>query len=116
MESMTFPILLIAIFFLGVALIWAIKEEEPEIATGIVVIAVSMLSLYAITFDDEDTEKNVIKGEYYSTQCQLIEINIDNGVFLLNTNKLKCGDVIENVTVDDYQKYIEAYKKSQTNH
>ncbi|HHR6019707.1 TPA: hypothetical protein ACS7Z7_003393 [Providencia alcalifaciens] len=51
MESMTFPILLIAIFFLGVALIWAIKEEEPEIATGIVVIAVSMLSLYAITFD-----------------------------------------------------------------
>ncbi|HHR6019708.1 TPA: hypothetical protein ACS7Z7_003394 [Providencia alcalifaciens] len=61
---------------------------------------------------DEDTEKNVIKGEYYSTQCQLIETNIDNGLLLLNTNKLKCGDVIENVTVDEYQDAIKAYQES----
>ncbi|WP_140182863.1 hypothetical protein [Providencia stuartii] len=53
------------------------------------------------------------KGRYYATQCQLIEKNIDNGVFQSNTNKLKCGEVIENVTVSDYQADMAAYEKSQ---
>ncbi|EOE1546025.1 hypothetical protein ACJ9E6_004104 [Providencia rettgeri] len=55
------------------------------------------------------------KGQYYLSECQLIETNIDNGFFQSNTNKLKCGDVIENVSVDEYQEAIKAYKKSQAN-
>lgn len=53
------------------------------------------------------------KGEYYSTQCQLIETNIDNGLFQPNTNKLKCGDVIHNVSVEDYQDAVIAYQESE---
>ncbi|MBF0693178.1 hypothetical protein IR150_17050 [Providencia alcalifaciens] len=48
-------------------------------------------------------------------QCQLIETNIDNGLFQSNTNKLKCGDVIENVTVDEYQDAVKAYQESVKN-
>ena len=55
------------------------------------------------------------KGQYYLSECQLIETNIDNGLFQSNTNKLKCGDVIENVSVDEYQEAIKSYKKSQAN-
>ncbi|WP_272662651.1 hypothetical protein [Providencia sp. PROV111] len=62
--------------------------------------------------DERAQRKYLELGEYYSTQCQLIETNIDNGLFQSNTNKLKCGDVIENVTVSDYKEAIEAYQSS----
>lgn len=63
---------------------------------------------YILFFQNEPI--NPIKGEYYTTQCQLIETNINNGLFQSNTNKLKCGDLIENVTVDEYQQAIQAYQ------
>lgn len=113
MESMTFPILLIAVFLLGLALVGALKEGETKIGIALTVIIISMLSLYILAFGVESKTEAISKGEYYSTQCQLIETNIDNGVFFLNTHKLKCGDVIENVTVDEYQEAIKAYKDSK---
>ncbi|MEX0425937.1 hypothetical protein KDV38_19810, partial [Providencia rettgeri] len=61
-----------------------------------------------------DNQKSLTdKGQYYLSECQLIETNIDNGLFQSNTNKLKCGDVIKNVSVDEYQEAIKAYKESQ---
>lgn len=110
MESMTFPILLMAIFLLGLALVGVLKEGETKIGIALTVIIISMLSLYILAFGVESKTEAISKGEYYSTQCQLIETNINNGVFFLNTHKLKCGDVIENVTVDEYQKSIQAYQ------
>lgn len=112
MESMTFPILLIAVFLLGLALVGAIKEGEAKIGIALTAIIISMLSLYILAFGGDSQTEAISKGEYDSTQCQLIETNIDNGLFLLNTNRLKCGDVIENVTVDEYQDAIKAYQES----
>lgn len=114
MESMTFPILLIAVFLLGLALVGALKEGETKIGIALTVIIISMLSLYILAFGVESQTEAISKGEYYSTQCQLIETNINNGVFFLNTHKLKCGDVIENVTVDEYQDVVKAYQESVT--
>lgn len=87
---------------------------EDELTKGIVgavagaVVAICLFGLYDSQFGEQTG--NVSKGEYYAMQCQLIETNIDNGLFQPNTNKLKCGDVIENVTVDEYQEAIQAYK------
>lgn len=70
-----------------------------------------LILFYALGLGDGVGDEE--KGRYYATQCQLIETNIDNGVFQSNTNKLKCGEVIENVTVSDYQAAMAAYEKSQ---
>ncbi|HGY1116988.1 TPA: hypothetical protein ACNUX9_003863 [Providencia rettgeri] len=67
-----------------------------------------------MVIDYIDNQKSLTdKGQYYLSECQLIETNIDNGLFQSNTNKLKCGDAIENVSVDEYQEAIKAYKESQ---
>lgn len=110
MESMTFPILVIAIIFLGLALAGAIRAGEAKFRMGLAIIIIIMVFIYFIAFGGENKTEKISKGEYYSTQCQLIETNIDNGLFQPNTNKLKCGDVIENVTVDEYQQAIQAYQ------
>lgn len=112
MESMTFPILVIAIIFLGLALAGAIRAGEAKFGMGLAIIIIIMVFLYVIAFGGENKTEKISKGEYYSTQCQLLESNIDNGLFQSNTNKLKCGDVIENITVDEYQQAIQAYQGS----
>lgn len=95
------------IFF--VAIFTALREEEFAKAVAGAVVTVVGICLFGLYFSvfGEQTE-NVSKGEYYASQCQLIETNIDNGLFHPKTNKLKCGDVIENVTVDEYQNAIQA--------
>ncbi|MEX6285647.1 hypothetical protein AB6F89_22115 [Providencia hangzhouensis] len=112
MESMTFTILVIAIIFLGLALAGAIRAGEAKFGMGLAIIIIIMVFLYVIAFGGENKTEKISKDEYYSTQCQLLESNIDNGLFQSNTNKLKCGDVIENVTVDEYQQAIQAYQGS----
>lgn len=115
MESITFTILVITIIFLGLALAGAIRAGEAKFGMGLAVIIIIMVFIYFIAFGGENKSEEISKGEYYSTQCQLIETNIDNGLFQSSTNKLKCGDVIENVSVDNYQRAINAYKESQVN-
>lgn len=112
MESMAFPMLLIVVFLLGLLLVGATKEGKTKNRISFTVIIISTLSLFILVFGVESQTEEISKGEYYSTQCQLIETNIDNGVFQSSTNKLKCGDVIENVTVSDYKEAIEAYQNS----
>ncbi|EJD6615556.1 hypothetical protein AB6F64_21970 [Providencia hangzhouensis] len=112
MESMTFPILVIAIIFLGLALAGAIRTGEAKFGMGLAIIIIIMVFLYVIAFGGENKTEKISKGEYYSTQCQLIESNIDNGLFQSNTNKPKSGDVIEKVIVDEYQQAIQAYQGS----
>nr|WP_282561237.1 hypothetical protein [Providencia rettgeri] len=88
MESMTFPILVIAIIFLGLALAGAIRAGEAKFGMGLAVIIIIMVFIYFIAIGGENKTEKISKGEYYSTQCQLIETNIDNGLFQPNTNKL----------------------------
>ncbi|MCY0801947.1 hypothetical protein N0398_13000 [Providencia rettgeri] len=108
------PVALFFSFIIGLvfALIVSSFLNAGKIVIGwcVAVFALIFGIFYILIFQNEPI--NPKKGEYYSTQCQLIETNIDNGIFQSNTNKLKCGDVIENVTVSDYKEAIEAYKNS----
>lgn len=87
----------------------ALIDEEYGKAALIIFAIILIIGLYKIEYVDK--AESINKGEHYTTQCQLIETNIDNGLFQPNTNKLNCGDVIENVSVDEYQEAIKAYKK-----
>ncbi|CAG9437058.1 hypothetical protein [Providencia alcalifaciens] len=105
----TITVCLFTVIFI-VAIFTVLREEEFAKAAACAVVGLCLFGLYFSLFGEQTG--NVSKGEYYATQCQLIETNIDNGLFQSNTNKLKCGDVIENVTVDEYQQAIQAYQGS----
>ncbi|EOE1546027.1 hypothetical protein ACJ9E6_004106 [Providencia rettgeri] len=98
----------IIVFTFCIALVILIIDEEYGTAGVLAVVNIVVIGFHHSVYSHND--ENVSKGEYYATQCQLIETNIDNGLFQSNTNKLKCGDVIENVTVDEYQQAIQAYQ------
>ncbi|APC14184.1 TPA: hypothetical protein RG501_RS20840 [Providencia rettgeri] len=105
----TITVFIFAVIFF-VAIFTALREEEFAKAGAGAVVALCFFGLYYSLFGEQTG--NVSKGEYYATQCQLIETNIDNGLFQSNTNKPKSGDVIEKVIVDEYQQAIQAYQGS----
>ncbi|MDX7323698.1 hypothetical protein [Providencia rettgeri] len=109
MLSTIFIVFVVVILCLGLIIV-ATSKATSVFALMILLIAAVIFG--AAILNEEDKSEVVSKGEYYSTQCQLIETNNDNGLFQSNTNKLKCGDVIENVTVSDYKEAIEAYQNS----
>ncbi|MGA6087204.1 MULTISPECIES: hypothetical protein [Providencia] len=57
-------------------------------------------------------DENLTLGFHYTTQCKLLEINIDNGFLSSKTNKIECDGVIDNVSTNDYNKAISAYQDS----
>ncbi|MEX9225534.1 hypothetical protein AB7281_21420 [Providencia rettgeri] len=108
----TITVCLFTVIFI-VAIFTVLREEEFAKATALAVVGLCLFGLYFSLFGEQTGNES--KGEYYATQCRLIETNIDNGLFLLKTNKLKCGDVIENITVDEYQDAVNAYQESMKN-
>lgn len=110
LSLVTIIIIVIVVILLGIVVRGAIKAGEAELVTKGAVILFVLVLMFILSLPDK--AKDTENGKYYATQCQLIETNIDNGLFQSNTNKLKCGDVIENVTVSDYKEAVEAYQLS----
>lgn len=75
------------------------------------IIASAILASIPASLHDSE-QKLVDSGKYYTEQCVLIEGNIDNGFFSDKTNKLQCGKTLKNITVNDYNRAIDAYKKT----
>ncbi|HEM8139310.1 TPA: hypothetical protein U2M34_002205 [Providencia rettgeri] len=111
MSILTSVVIMFIMLALTLSLIGAFIDRAFDKAAVLTVIILCIAGLCYSTYFDK--AEDVSKGKYYATQCQLIETNINNGLFQPNTNKLKCGDVIENVSVDEYQEAIKAYKESQ---
>lgn len=114
MLSTIFIVFVVVILCLGLIIVATSKTSEATSVFALIILLIAAVIFGAAILNEEDKSEVVNKGEYYSTQCQLIETNINNGVFFLNTHKLKCGDVIENVTVDEYQDAVKAYQESVT--
>ncbi|MEQ5306346.1 hypothetical protein ABN238_19400 [Providencia rettgeri] len=115
MLSTIFIVFVVVILCLGLIIVATSKVSEATSVFALMVLLIAAVIFGVAILNEEDKSEVVSKGEYYSTKCQLIETNNDNGLFQSNTNKLKCGDVVENVSVDEYQEAIKAYKKSQAN-
>ncbi|WHT81900.1 hypothetical protein [Providencia rettgeri] len=106
--------------FVSVLLIFTVfyclKKEKGEDSVFVMstFAVLCMFFSYGAYSHQEEIDKNMSLGRYYSEQCKLIEGNIDNGFFSSNTNRLSCNGSILNVTVSDYDKAIETYL-SKTN-
>lgn len=64
------------------------------------------------TSGEKELENTINKGRYYTTECKPVEININTGFFSLNKNKLNCNGVITNITTEEYDRSVKAYKDS----
>ena len=51
-----------------------------------------------------------VLSHHWKNDCRLLETNIDKGFFSPAQNRLQCGDVIENVSADEYEKAISGNK------
>lgn len=112
MLSTIFIVFVVVILCLGLIIVATSKANEATYVFALMILLIGAVIFGAAILNEEDKSEVVSKGGYYSTKCQLIETNNDNGLFQSNTNKLKCGDVIENVPVDEYQQAIQAYQGS----
>ena len=109
MLSTIFIVFVVVILCLGLIIVATSKASEATFVFALMILLIAAVIFGVAILNEEDKSEVVSKGEYYSTKCQLIETNNDNGLFQSNANKLKCGDVIENVTVSDYKEAVEAY-------
>lgn len=75
-----------------------------------VVLMVLMLVLKLTQPSNEDLIKD---GRYWSTDCNLKEIDVPGGVFTSNINRLDCSGVIVNVVTDKYNRALSAYNKAK---
>lgn len=69
--------------------------------------------IFIISIPDKETL--ITQGELYTNDCKPIEINVNNGFFKSNTNKINCHGVIINIEKSKYDAAIDMYQLSKEN-
>ncbi len=59
--------------------------------------------LVTLNMDSEPTTEEYENAKKIMA-CKIVEENINNGFLAAKANKMKCGDVIKNIDVSDYEK------------
>ena len=62
----------------------------------------------AVSFSNDPVPEAL--AHHWTHDCHLLERNIDKGLFSPTQNRLQCGDVIENVSTDEYEQAISGKK------
>ncbi len=71
---------------------------------------VFLLAGYSLLFSTDSNTVPEALSHHWKNDCRLLETNIDKGFFSPAQNRLQCGDVIENVSADEYEKAISGNK------
>ncbi|WP_058914088.1 hypothetical protein [Entomohabitans teleogrylli] len=71
-----------------------------------------VIGIYVLFFNTVSHEvSQAQQQQHWKNDCRLLETNIDKGLFSPAQNRLQCGDVIENVSKDDYDRVINGNKR-----
>ena len=70
----------------------------------------SLFLVYLFLFSSSNDPVPESLAHHWTHDCRLLETNIDKGFFSPAQNRLQCGDVIENVSADEYEKAISGNK------
>ena len=70
----------------------------------------SLFLVYLFLFSSSNDPVPEALAHHWTHDCRLLETNIDKGFFSPAQNRLQCGDVIENVSADEYEKAISGNK------
>lgn len=60
-----------------------------------------------------DKETLITQGKLYANECKPIEIDVYNGFFKSNTNKIDCHGVLIDIEKSKYDSAIEMYERSK---
>lgn len=71
---------------------------------------VFLLVGYSLLFSTDSNSVPEALSHHWKNDCRLLETNIDKGLFSPTQNRLQCGDVIENVSTDEYEQAISGKK------
>ncbi|HHI5591635.1 hypothetical protein [Klebsiella quasipneumoniae] len=75
---------------------------------------VVLLTGYSLLFSTDSNTVPEALSHHWKNDCRLLEANIDKGLFSPAQNRLQCGDVIENVSMADYDRAISGDKQETT--
>ncbi|EJR0153823.1 MULTISPECIES: hypothetical protein [Klebsiella pneumoniae complex] len=75
---------------------------------------VVLLTGYSLLFSTDSNTVPEALSHHWKNDCRLLETNIDKGLFSPAQNRLQCGDVIENVSMADYDRAISGDKQETT--
>ena len=85
-----------------------------KLFSSLSLVAVVLMVLMLVLKLTQPSKEDLIKdGKYWSTDCNLKEIDVPGGVFTSNINRLDCSGVIVNVVTDKYNRALSAYNKSK---
>lgn len=73
---------------------------------------VFLLIGYSLLFSTDSNKVPEVLSHHWKNDCRLLETNIDKGFFSPAQNRLKCGDVIENVSKSDYDRAMSGDKQT----
>ena len=70
----------------------------------------SVFAVYLLLFAFSNDPVPEALAHHWTHDCRLLEKNIDKGLLSPTQNRLQCGDVIENVSTDEYEQAISGKK------
>ena len=73
---------------------------------------VFVLTYYSLFFSTDSNTVPEVLSHHWKNDCRLLETNIDKGFFSPAQNRLRCGDVIENVSKSDYDRAMSGDKQT----
>ena len=73
-----------------------------------------VFSVYLLLFVFSNDPVPEALAHHWTHDCRLLEKNIDKGLLSPTQNRLQCGDVIENVSMADYDRAISGDKQETT--
>lgn len=96
---MTWDIVIIVIGIIG----FVVNDHVIGKSTALLCLMLGIAGLVLLNSDSE-VSPEAYENAKKIMSCKMVEENINNGFLAAKTNRIKCGDVIKNIDVSDYDK------------
>ena len=112
---MGFVVLFLCLVLLGMCVVGKIISEEPLLGLFFgfsFLILFIILGSEAYSLMKNGAPKLIEQGRYYTTECYILETNVEINLVYPHTHKLQCGPLIEYVDIKSYREAVKAYQDS----
>jgi len=96
---MTWDIIIIVIGIIG----FVVNDHVIGKSSSLLCLCLGVSGLIILNMDSDPTPEEYENAKKIMS-CKLVEENINNGFLSAKTNRIKCGDVIKNIDISDYEK------------
>ena len=108
-------LLTICLGFIGAVFIGSVLSNNLviSIVSGLGFFLLLIVLLAQIYFSMQDaTKAQIEQGRYYTTECYILETNVEINLVYPHMHKLQCGPLINYVDIKSYREAVKAYQDS----